>query len=420
MVVRTRDRIEIDWSDSGRYDHPDSDVTRHYKEYSIDFGMRASYDRDTFDNISADGAVILDNESKKYSIESALGLPVPILSSRHLCRITSIIEGFPDNILWEGFVLPVREERAITGQEAIFEVQGKLADPYRDHITISSDDSTRTVSWWLDSQFDAIGSVYVNSVNPPTGRVIWPMPQSAITNAQYNALSEEEKDNFQGYTREEIVAYLPSRHDFIEALADFTGAFAFEDNLGLLQFHDYQLMDDLEPIANFDTDLHRFDPVDTKLHRHYGIVRNAVTIFAYDEGRRVLEERVGLKDREKRVQRCPPWATPRTKDLIKEWLFFRSAPMQYADMAVYRRQSDEGKQYNVERLRPGSSFTATLLDVDDFDADGKFFVIGTKIEKRFDAEPMIYLRAIATALQEPPGFVFGQSRMGRGKLGDGT
>ena len=60
-----------------------------------------------------------------------------------------------------------------------------------------------------------------------------------------------------------------------------------------------------------------------------------------------------------------------------------------------------------------------FLDVDYFSATGKFFIIGAKLEKRYDQEPMLYLRAIATALDSPPGFRFGASRMGRGEFGRG-
>lgn len=393
------DKILIDWSDSGQFDHEFADVTAYYREYLVRFGMDTQSNRHNFQNVTAQGSITLDNKRKFFSPESLLGIEREALNSRHLCRIVSSLDGYGDETLWEGHAEPVRNERRQGGLVAYLDLVGKLDGPYREEIIVRSG-GERDVEWWLDGMFEALGAApRTNTVNMSTGRVIWP--------------DESEP----GEPRR---GYKPTRHDFIEALSDFAGAFAFEDHIGCLQFHDYILMDDLPLTVTIDTDNHKLLSEETRTFRHFGLVRNAVQVESYEENRRILNERFSFGETPDKPQRCPAWFTPSSAVDALTWLAYRSGDIQFAQLCFLRDQDTAELDIDVESVRPGVLFEANLLDVDNLPISGQFFCLGAKLVSYFNSPRLLYAYCIATELSDPAGFVLGRSRLGVGELGDGT
>ena len=105
--------LEVDWSDTSQYDHPESDVSELVLNGSVLYGSNP-YSEDRVHVRTADGTISISNSDYRFDPDSSNArLPEEVLRAKHRCRLS--MDGV---LLWEGLVSPDRRARP-SGTEVI-------------------------------------------------------------------------------------------------------------------------------------------------------------------------------------------------------------------------------------------------------------------------------------------------------------
>ena len=147
---RPVDVVEIDWSDSGLYDHPLSDVTEWFESADVQWGCEPDADNTRLLFLPASGSLQLSNRTRLFDTDRSIGELDRELELPHRCRFRTFYHarGLPDGqtgqvLLWEGIADP--PQVGSLGPESIarfqlsgFQAKGRLDQIGLDYPLVTS------------------------------------------------------------------------------------------------------------------------------------------------------------------------------------------------------------------------------------------------------------------------------------------
>ena len=384
------DRIEIDWADDG-YQHSLADVSDDLREYTVQYGMDTQADLYNFRNVPARGNITLFDQNGKYSTRLQAPLTLEETRTRHLCRITSVYDDGTTLQLWEGFSEPLQAVQTASGNVVRASLVGKLTNVYNEAYSVNM--TGRRVNWLIESQ-TALGPTHLNTHNPTTGLVVWPSPDTDLS-------------------------YRKNRIGFLNALADYVGAYHWEDAAGYYAFFDFLRMEDEPSLLRVSQDRYRMLAYATRIHRSIEALRNAV-FFAgegFKDDEYTVDDSVATYGRQE-LQVPPFFSSAQNTGAARTALILRSNPLSHVTLTFPRlQQISEDKRKRIELLRPGVAFDLDIM-TDDAEVDGKFFCLGCQLIRQFDSPPLLVVYAVAADLDTPEFLILGSGRLAKSKLGN--
>ena len=391
-------RIDVDWSDTGLYDHADSDITAYYRDYTVTFGADLSRDRSRISLASARGRVSLEDHDGRFNPDVATGLG-SVLKERHLTRFVSTydtgIYAGHSFTLWEGYG-EIRDTRADRGaKKASLELTGKLQSRLSDKLTIPADLPDGAVSDWLEGPRLDIGqSTFLSATDPLVYDMEWPLRDSG---------------------------YRGTVSGLIGALADFAGGWAFEDRLGYLVIHSLEEIRDAHVCEHIQETEHTILAKNVETGLAPDLMRNSLFEIGRDGEKRILldlHNRIATYGR--REQEVPAFYAPGVSDALLDsydYIGALSLPRQVVSFTLLRDQGTQDRRRQVEWCYPGQVFQLTAGG-----ASGYFYSLQWTMSKRYRGDETIRITAIDRAWPtvDDGMFILGESRLGTGELGDGT
>ena len=132
---KPKHQILVDWSNTGNFDHPQSDITRYVKQITYQWGASVLSGSRGFQFVTGQGRITLDEQLWR---EFKPLITAPAIFQSHLCRI------FLDNILFAECVASAPEDRQIV-------LVSKYTDEYTKAISTSTSTSIPIAQLWHET-----------------------------------------------------------------------------------------------------------------------------------------------------------------------------------------------------------------------------------------------------------------------------
>lgn len=386
------DKIEIDWADDG-YQHASADVSADLREFTVQYGMDTISDPTSFRNVSARGNLTLFDDGK-YSTSIVAPLTRAHLRTRHLCRITSVYSDGTTRRMWEGYLEPLQAQSTAHQDIVRGDLVGKLNSVYTDVFeTPEAGWTGREVSWLIEHQA-ALGPTYVDTRRLTTDTVHWPTTEPDLT-------------------------YQRNRIGFLNAVADYAGAYHWEDADGYYGFRDVIRLENEPAALDVTQDDYKIWAYSTRIIHSIELLRNVISFRGADWGPVEETDDDSIGEYGRQEWQTPPWWLQGRYDHGRTNLTVRAEPLTHVMLAFTRlQQSSEQRQKEVELLRPGVAFDLDIM-TEDATIDAKYFCLGAQLIRQFDTAPILVVYAVDTTLPDfADNMVLGSGRVGRSTLGN--
>ena len=216
------------------------------------------------------------------------------------------------------------------------------------------------------------------------------------------------------------MSYRKNRIGFLNALADYVGAYHWEDAAGYYAFFDFLRMGDEPSLLRVAQDRYRMLAYATRIHRSVEALRNAV-FFAgdgFEDDEYTVDDSIATYGRQE-LQVPPFFSSALNTGAARTALILRSNPLSHVTLTFPRLAADfnEDKRKRIELLRPGVAFDLDIM-TDDAEVDGKFFCLGCQLIRQFDSPPLLVVYAVSADLDTPEFMRLGSGRLSKSKLGN--
>ena len=236
-----RSRWEMDWSDTGLYNHRMSDITRLVRAWDEPCGLDVRGDPTSFRDYAGDGQVVLDSVGGVLDPQSEAGISRAILTSQHLYRHVVEYDDGTEQVVYEALAQPPTLEGEGSTRIAIFHLVGKTQTARLDGVR-----ALPTVETTVTNIVTRVGNILGGTdrvVLPELGILLRLIPEDATIQT------------------------------FIEDLALHAGSLGFEGPTGRWNFINLDLVQDIQD-GVLTSDLVRIHDDGYETVREPGLIRN--------------------------------------------------------------------------------------------------------------------------------------------------